>query len=141
MKDYTPILATGSDLILPLSLNGRPPMLFLVDTAVDYSAVSPAAGNELTTGHKDAKFETRDFKELMSSIYTIHDAVLSFAGVGLKETTIIPFDTSRFTDDAGMEISGLIGMKTLGSMTIHIDYRDGLMKFDYDPARKSPLTF
>lgn len=141
MKDYTPILVTGSDLILPLSLNGKPPMLFLIDTAVGSSVTSPGAGYELTTGHKDAKFETRDFKTQMSSIYTIQDATLSFAGLSLKETPIFPFDTSRFTDDAEMEVSGLIGLKTLGRMSIHIDYRDGLMKFDYDPARKSPFTF
>jgi hypothetical protein len=77
----------------------------------------------------------------MSSIYTIQDAALSFAGVSLKETPIYPFDTSRFTDDAGMEISGLLGLKTLSRMTIHIDYRDGLMKFDYDPTRKGSLFF
>jgi hypothetical protein len=141
MKDYTPILVTGSDLILPLSLNGKPPMLFLVDNAVGASVTSPGAGYELTTGHKDPKFEARDFKELMSSIYTIQDATLNFAGVSLKETPIYPFDTSIFTDDAGMEISGLIGDKTLTRTTIHIDYRDGLIKFDYDPARKSPMTF
>jgi hypothetical protein len=141
MKDYTPILVTGSDLMLPLSLNGKRPMLFLVDTAVGSSVASPDAAYELTTGHKDAKFETRDFKELMSSIYTIQDGVLSFAGVALKEAPIYPFDTSVFTDDAGMEISGLIGDKTLYRTTIHIDYRDGLIKFDNDPARKSPVAF
>jgi hypothetical protein len=141
MKDYTSILVSGSDLILPLSLNGKPPLLFLVDNGVGSSVTSPGAGYELTTGHKDAKFETRDFKELMSSIYTIQDATLSFAGVSLKEAQIFPFDTSVFTDDAGMEISGLIGTKTLYRTTIHIDYRDGLIKFDYDPARKSPIAF
>jgi hypothetical protein len=140
MKDYTSILVSGSDIILPLSLNGKPPMLFLVDTA-NYSAVSPAAAYEISTGHTDAKFEARNFRGLGSEIYTLHDAVLNFAGVSLKETPILPFDTSVFTDDAGMEISGLIGDRTLGRTTIHIDYRDGLIKFDYDPARKSPYSF
>jgi hypothetical protein len=34
-----------------------------------------------------------------------------------------------------MEISGLLGATTLDLLTIHIDYRDGLVKFDYDPNR------
>jgi hypothetical protein len=34
-----------------------------------------------------------------------------------------------------MEISGFIGYTALSQMTINIDYRDGLMKFSYDPNR------
>jgi len=34
-----------------------------------------------------------------------------------------------------MEISGFIGADTLDQLTIHDDYRDGLVKFDYDPGR------
>jgi hypothetical protein len=141
MKDYTPILGSGSDLILPLSVNGRPPMLFVIDTAIGSSVTSPGAGYELTTGHKDSRFESRDMSTLWDATYTIQDAVLSFAGVSLTESSIRPFDTSRFTDDSGMEISGMLGLKTLSRTTIHIDYRDGLLKFDYDPARKSALSF
>lgn len=141
MKDYTAILRSGSDLILPLSLNGSPPMLFVVDTAIVTSVASPGAGYELTTGHKDARFESRDMSAIRDATYTNENAALSFAGVSLKETPIYPFDTSRFTDDSGMEISGMLGLKTLSRTTIHIDYRDGLLKFDYDPARKSPLSF
>lgn len=141
MKDYAPVFRSGTDLILPVSVNGKPPMLFVVDTAVTTSAASPGAGYELMTGHKDAKFESKDFNALRSSIYNIQDAALSFAGVTLKEASIFPFDTSRFTDDAGVEISGLLGLRALVRTTIHIDYRDGLMKFDYDPARRSPVIF
>ena len=45
------------------------------------------------------------------------------------------FDTSRISKNVGMEISGFIGARTLRLLTIHIDYRDGLVKFDYDPNR------
>lgn len=141
MKDYTPFFRSGTDVILPLSLNGSQPMLFVIDTAVGNSVASPSAGYELTTGHKDAKFESRDFRALRDATYTIQDAVLSFAGVSLKEAPIFPFDTSRFTDASGMEVSGMLGLKTLSRTTLHIDYRDGLLKFDYDPARKSPLSY
>ena len=141
MKDYAPALVSGSDLIVPLSLNGSPPMLFVLDTAIDVSAVSPGAAYELTTGHKDVKFEDRDAKAKWNVISLTGDNLLNFAGVSLKESPIFPFDTSRFTDDAGTEISGMVGLKTLSRMTIHIDYRDGLLKFDYDPARKGPINF
>jgi hypothetical protein len=141
MKDYTPFFRSGTDVILPLSLNGSAPMLFVIDTAIGNSVASPGTGYELMTGHKDAKFESRDSNAIRDATFTLQDAVLSFAGVALKETPIYPFDTSRFTDDSRMEVSGLLGEKTLGHTTLHIDYRDGLIKFDYDPARKSPFLF
>ena len=49
-----------------------------------------------------------------------------------REAAIL--DLSSFSNDAGVEISGFIGLPALRLMTIHIDYRDGLMKFDYDPT-------
>jgi len=48
---------------------------------------------------------------------------------------VVSFDTSRISRGTGMEISGLIGATALNLLTIHIDYRDGLLKFDYDPSR------
>jgi thioredoxin-like negative regulator of GroEL len=141
MKDYTPVLTSGSDLIVPLSINGSPPMLWVLDTAVGPSMVWPGAAYQLTTGHKDPKFENRASKANWSVITLSGDNALSFAGVSLKETPIYPFDTSRFTDDTGMEISGMLGLKTMSRTTVHIDYRDGLVKFDYDPSRKGPLLF
>jgi hypothetical protein len=116
-------------------------MQFVLDTAITDSAVSPAAAYELTTGHKDLKFEDRGLKAKWNVISLTGDNLLNFAGVSLKESPVYPFDTSRFTDDSGMEISGMVGLKTLSHMAIHIDYRDGLLKFDYDPTRKSPISF
>jgi len=141
MKDYSSMLTSGSDLIFPLSLNGNPPMLFLLDTAISYSAVSPQAASLLTTGHKDLKLEDRNARSNWNVISLNGDQALSFAGVSLKESPIVPFDTAAFTDDSGMEIFGLVGLKTLSRTTIHLDYRDGLVKFDFDPARKSPFLF
>lgn len=142
MKDYASALISGSDVILPLSVNGSPPMLFVADTAVGSSMVWPGAAYQLTTGHKDPKFEDRTSDKRDWNVLTLSgDNTLSFAGVTLKETPIYPFDTTRFTDDTGMEVSGMLGLKTLSRMTVHIDYRDGLVKFDFDPARKGGLVF
>jgi len=35
----------------------------------------------------------------------------------------------------GLGISGILGADILEELTIHIDYRDGLVKFEYDPKR------
>jgi hypothetical protein len=141
MKGYHPIFRTGSDLILPLSVNGKQTMLFVADTAIGPSALSQAAAHEVIEGHKDPKYEVRDAPQSTDFITSLSDIGLNFWETSWKESIMVSFDTSRFTDDAGTEISGLIGLRTLSGMTLHIDYRDGLVKLDYDPKRKSSLSF
>lgn len=141
MNDYTPIFRTGgSDLIVPTLVNGKRPMLFVVATGVIPSVLSPGAAFEVVKGHKDPKYEVRDYKERVINNYSAGDVTLNFAKMSWSEVHIPSFDTSRFSDDAGMEISGLIGLRMLNHMTVHIDYRDGLMKFDYDPSKRTSLA-
>ena len=47
-------------------------------------------------------------------------------------THIGTFDTTRFTLDGGMEIAGFLAGATLRQMKVHIDFRDGLIKVEYD---------
>ena len=35
--------------------------------------------------------------------------------------------------EAGVEVSGIIGLQTLRYLTVDIDYRDGLIHVVYDP--------
>jgi hypothetical protein len=42
---------------------------------------------------------------------------------------------SGISRGVGMDVSGFLGASTLNVLTIFIDYRDGLMKFEYDPKR------
>lgn len=140
MKDYTAIYRAGSDLFLPASVNGTPPMLFLMDTAVGYSMLSPEAAHQVAEGHRDRKYEIRDTSFTVDTSFSAGDVKLSFAGVTQNISQIRSFDTSMFSKDAGMEISGLIGDATLRGVVIHIDYRDGLVKLDFDPKRAGAFS-
>jgi hypothetical protein len=44
-------------------------------------------------------------------------------------------DTSNLSHDTGVEISGFLGDPVLLHLAVHIDYRDNLIKFDYDPKK------
>jgi Aspartyl protease len=140
MKDYTPFYRSGSDLILPVSVNGNQPMLFVADTAIGPSAFAPQTAYELLNGHRDPRLEVRDANgKLPSGTVSIDHAAFSYAGVPWEEDRLISFDVSAFSDDSGMDISGLVGIRSLSRMTLHIDYRDGLMKIELDPKHKSPI--
>jgi tetratricopeptide (TPR) repeat protein len=140
MKDYTAVYRSGSDLILPGAANGKHPMLFLLDTAVGYSFLSPLAAHEVAEGHRDRKYEVRETDTKVDTAFSAGDVTLSFAHLNQYITHIGSFNTWMFSKDAGMEISGIIGDATLRGLTIRIDYRDGLVKLDFDPKRTGAFS-
>jgi hypothetical protein len=71
----------------------------------------------------------------VDKVYTGNKVVAKFANVRQEIDDIYAFDTSRLSKSVGMEISGFLGFTTLRLLTIHIDYRDGLVKFDYNEGR------
>jgi tetratricopeptide (TPR) repeat protein len=107
MKDYTHVYRIGSKLLLPVRLNDKANRLFAIDTGSWETTLSVQAG----------------------------DVTFRFAQLSERDHHVYTFDTSNISREMGMEISGFLGSTTLELLTIHIDYRDGLVKFDYDPKR------
>ena len=71
----------------------------------------------------------------MNKTYSANRIVFRFANLSQEVDDVLAFDTSKISKASGMEISGFLGATTLFQVTMHIDYRDGLVKFDYDPKR------
>jgi len=59
----------------------------------------------------------------------------NFARMSQKVTNVFTADTSAISKSLGMDISGHIGADTFQILIMHIDYRDGMLKFEYIPNR------
>jgi len=140
MKDYMPIYRSGSDLMLPGSINGKRTMLFVLDTAISDSVLSPIAAHEIDKGRRDSKYEMREGNGKVDTSFSPGNVVLSFANFSRNIDRAHTFNTSMFSKDAGMDISGLIGNMTLQGLTMRIDYRDGLVKLIYDPKKAGAFS-
>jgi hypothetical protein len=68
-------------------------------------------------------------------VYTADSITFRFANIAQKVDGVVAFETPALSKNLNMEVAGFIGTTALGQMTISIDYRDGLMKFDYDAKR------
>ena len=135
MKDYTKVYRVGHDLILPAALNGKEIRLFIMDTGAYSTSISPAAAREVTKVHADDLRRVKGINGEVKDVYWADSVTFRFAQLSQTVPNVVSFDTSRISRGTGMEISGLIGATALNLLTIHIDYRDGLLKFDYDPSR------
>jgi predicted aspartyl protease len=135
MKNYTPVYRIGHNLILPAALNGKEIKLFILDTGSFATTISPQAAREVTKVRSDDRFQVKGISGNVEKVFSADEVTFRFAQLSQKVQDVVSFDTSRISKYAGMEISGFLGATTLNLLTIHIDYRDGLVKFDYDPKR------
>ena len=137
MKDWTPVYRIGHNLLIPASLNDSKLKLFILDTGAFSTTITPAAAREVTKVHSGSNFEVSGISGKVEKVYTADRITFKFAHVGQENRDVVSFDTPNISRDLGTEVSGFIGITTLGQMTLKIDYRDGLINFHYDANRGS----
>jgi hypothetical protein len=71
----------------------------------------------------------------VEKVYSTGQLTFDFANLRQAANEVVAFDMSNISKHTGLEISGFIGITTLGQLRVKIDYRDALVKFDYDPKR------
>ncbi len=135
MKSWTPVYRIGHDLLLPASLNGGPLKLFILDTGAFSTTVSPEVAREVTKVHSQDYISVHGINGKVDKVYTADNITFRFANIAQRVEDVVAFSTSTVSKNLDTEVGGFIGITALGQMTISIDYRDGLMKFAYDPNR------
>jgi hypothetical protein len=135
MKDYSQIYHVGHDLILPTALNGEKVKLFIVDASLDATNISPGTAMDAGKFHEDKTMEHPSPGGKADRVFVADELSFNFAHVAQKLNGVVSADMSGASKADGMEISGILGMNTLSLLTLHIDYRDGLLKAEYVPGR------
>ncbi len=133
MKDYIGFFRSGHFIILPTLLNGKTQRLFMVDTGAFSTAISPEAAREVTKVHGAPAGSVRGLSGDVAKVSFTEAIMFQFGGIQQQNNDLFSFDTSGISRAAGMEVSGFLGSTVLRQLTISIDYRDGLIKFEYDP--------
>jgi hypothetical protein len=135
MKDWAHIYRIGHSLLIPAALNSSSQKMFILDTGSFSTTITPDAAREVTKVHSGSNFRVQGLSGTVDKVYTADSITFRFANISQKVQDVVAFDTPSISKSLNMEISGLIGYTALAQMTIGIDYRDGLMKFSYDPNR------
>ncbi len=135
MKDYTQIYRAGHDLVLSTALDNEKIKLFIPDASAAGTNLSVSAALDLPKVHEDKSLEQPGPGGKTQKVFVVDEVTFNFAHVSQKLNGVVSADISQASKTDGMEISGLIGMNTLSLLTLHIDYRDGLLKADYVPGR------
>jgi tetratricopeptide (TPR) repeat protein len=135
MKDWTQFYRAGHDVVLPTALGTDKIKLYVPDAGAAATNISPSAALDLPKVHEDKSLEQPGPGGRVQKIFVVDEINYNFAHVAQKLNGVVSADTSAASKSDGMDISGFLGMNTLSLLTLHIDYRDGLLKAEYVPGR------
>ena len=81
----------------------------------------------------DPNIRLRGISGSVKDVKRADKVVIQFGHFRQENEDLISFDLTRISHSTGTEVSGLLGFTMLRMLTMKIDYRDGLVDFDYKP--------
>ncbi|HEX6773747.1 MAG TPA: tetratricopeptide repeat protein [Acidobacteriaceae bacterium] len=137
MSSYTPIYHRQQFLLVPVVLNNRQRRLFAVDSGMRMTTMTSEAAHLVSSTRMNFTNSEPTVGGGTLQIYRDHFD-FQFANVSFdNQAQILEFEPSAIDENAGFEIAGLIGFDMLQRLTIHMDYRDGLIRFEMPGANGS----
>jgi predicted aspartyl protease len=130
-KDFTPIYRYGHQLMVPTRLNGKTWGLFLIDTGSGMSFVDTSFARLSTKVYGDSWRRVRGISGNVDKVFEADKAQLEFATFRQENLGLTSFNLNNSTEHAPVRMSGIFGFPLLSLFRLTIDYRNGLMKFDY----------
>lgn len=126
-----------------MALNNRQRNLFVLDTGMRTSTIAQPVADLASKGQKSATSPLQTTSGATIQVYR-NAFDLQFANLQQHQDHIVALDSSATEQKLGMQLGGLLGSDLLHAMVIHLDYRDGLAKFESSGAeavspRSAPL--
>jgi Flp pilus assembly protein TadD/predicted aspartyl protease len=131
MRGFSPVFRFGHALMIPTKVSSSKPVLFLIDTGAMKTLISPELARQVTKVRSEDLVKMKGLSGDVKNVYTADRAELEFAGFRQNNFDIISFDLSGISKSFGAEVSGVLGLPVLQMFVLKIDYRDGLVHFDY----------
>lgn len=131
MQGWTHFYQFGHLLLIPTRVGGSHEALFVVDTGAARTLISYDMAAEVSKLDRNENLGLRGINGEVSDVYKTGDLDLQFAGFRQKNQGMASFDMWPQSRGIGVEISGFLGLPVLSRFAITINYRDGLVKFDY----------
>jgi tetratricopeptide (TPR) repeat protein len=160
-KDWSPAFIAGSNILVPTLINKKGPYLFLIDSGIGRSILSPAVEHTLLSSEDEAainligtsgailkivprdggtNLDVTDVRAPDGTVLKVtrplKEPVYRFTNNEYPDQDTISFDISRKNHEVGVEASGILGFWTLQNYFLDFNYRDGLVKIQYDQNRR-----
>jgi hypothetical protein len=139
MANWTKVFRFQDMILVPTFVNDSPSMLFGLDTGAFANLLSLREGRQLGKVNSEDRLRVYGMDGKVNKVYSAK-ATLRFAHLQQPSMEVVTFDLSPESRRVGTEVSGFLGFAMLRLLEIKLDYRDGLVDFEYDPTRSSAFT-
>ena len=130
MQGYSPVYHRLQYLLVPVTLNKKEHRLFVLDSGMRLSTMTPEVAHLISSTKVNFTNPVQTVSGGTVQLYR-DNFDFQFASLSLdNQGHILDLDPSAIDQNAGFEVAGMIGFDMLHALTIHLNYRDGLVKFE-----------
>jgi hypothetical protein len=138
LADYTPVYHRRQYLLVPVLLNNKMRRLFVLDTGMRFSTMTSETAHAISSTKANFTNPMQTASGPPAQVYR-DNFDLQFANLSLtRQSHILEWDLSAIDHNTGLEVAGMVGFDMLHSFNLHLDYRDGLVKFEPTTTDVSP---
>jgi predicted aspartyl protease len=132
--EFDRIYRIGHNLLVPTSVSGADPAMFILDTGASQTLIARDFAAELARMRSAANMPLHGISGRIDNVDAADDLKFKFGGFSVRCLDTLSVSLKRHGDDMGMEVAGFLGFPILKMFSITIDYRNGLMKFECPTA-------
>ncbi len=140
LAGFTPVYHRRQYLLVPLTFGNKSRKLFILATGMRFSAMTEETAHSLskmTMNFTNAEQTAQGTKvQFYREVFDMQLANLQ----QIHQGHILELDPSIINRNAGFQIAGMLGLDVLQPLTLHLDYRDGLVKFESVQAEAPPAS-
>ncbi len=128
---FTKVFRHGHALLVPTKLNGKTEGLFLLDTGAESSNVDSTFARLSTKIRGSEYVHVRGLSGSVKDVFEADKAEVQFSRYKQRNIGLTAFNLNNSPDHQEIRLSGILGIPVLAMFRLTIDYRNGLVNFDY----------
>jgi len=130
-KDFTPVFRFGHSLMIPTAVNGKAVGLFLIDTGSSTSLIDSTFALESTKISRNERMHVKGISGEPTKVFEADKAEIQFSNFRQRNLGMTVVDLNNSGKRQVVRMSGILGLPVLSMFHLSLDYRNGLVKFDF----------
>ncbi len=128
---WSPVWRFGPHLYISTRVNGKSSGLFLLDTGSELSMMDSTFARLSTKIHGDQYMRVHGISGQVKDVFEADKAELEFAHFRQHNLGLTSLNLNNGPGHQEVRMSGIMGIPLLSMFRLSLDYRNGLVNFDY----------
>jgi hypothetical protein len=128
---FAPVFRYGGHLLVSTRVHGKTCGLFLLDTGAGLPSIDSAFARLSTKIHGNNYMRVKGLSGNVNKIFEADKAVIEFAAYGQQNVGLTSFNLNTSPEHREVRLASVLGLSVLALFRLTLDYRNGLVNFDY----------